>query len=79
MISAVTDSKQVEIIRFIVKNLDTNHILNYSYSEIMEQVDVSKPTVIKLFKQLGDQGILTKLQNKKYLFDESKLPRPEGT
>lgn len=31
MISAVTDSKQVEIIRFIVKNLDTNHILNYSY------------------------------------------------
>jgi hypothetical protein len=44
----------------------------------MEQVDVSKPTVIKLFKQLGDEGILTKLQNKKYLFDESKLPKPEG-
>lgn len=78
MISAVTDSKQVEIIRFIVKNLDNNNILNYSYSEIMEQVDVSKPTVIKLFKQLGDQGIFTKLQNKKYLFDESKLPKPEG-
>ena len=76
MISAVTDSKQVEIIRFIVKNLDHNNILNYSYSEIMEQVDVSKPTVIKLFKQLGDQGILVKLQNKKYLFDESKLPLP---
>lgn len=78
MISAVTDSKQVEIIRFIIKNLDINNILNYSYSEIMEQVDVSKPTVIKLFKQLGAQGILTKLQNKKYLFDESKLPLPEG-
>ena len=78
MISAVTDSKQVDIIRFIIKNLDNENILNYSYSEIMEQVDVSKPTVIKLFKQLGDQGILTKLQNKKYLFDESKLPKPEG-
>ena len=63
MISAVTDSKQVDIIRFIIKNLDNENILNYSYSEIMEQVDVSKPTVIKLFKQLGDQGILTKLQN----------------
>jgi len=78
MISVVTDSKQVEIIRFIIKNLDSDNILNYSYSEIMEQVDVSKPTVIKLFKQLGDEGILTKLQNKKYLFDESKLPKPEG-
>jgi len=77
-ISAVTDSKQVEIIRFIIKNLDNDNMLNYSYSEIMEQVDVSKPTVIKLFKQLGDQGILTKIQNKKYLFDETKLPLPEN-
>ena len=76
-ISAVTDSKQVEIIRFIIKNLDNENMLNYSYSEIMEQVDVSKPTVIKLFKQLGDQGILTKIQNKKYCFDETKLPLPE--
>ncbi len=76
-ISAVTDSKQVEIIRFIIKNLDGDNMLNYSYSEIMEQVNVSKPTVIKLFKQLGDQGILTKVQNKKYLFDETKLPLPE--
>ena len=77
-ISAVSDSKQVEIIRFIIKNLDNENMLNYSYSEIMEQVDVSKPTVIKLFKQLGDQGILTKIQNKKYLFDETKLPLPEN-
>ncbi|NCB53864.1 MAG: response regulator [Epsilonproteobacteria bacterium] len=76
-ISAVTDSKQVEIIRFIIKNLDNDNMLNYSYREIMEQVGVSKPTVIKLFKQLGDQGILTKIQNKKYLFDETKLPLPE--
>lgn len=76
-ISAVTDSKQVDIIRFIIKNLDADNILNYSYSEIMEQVDVSKPTVIKLFKQLSDQGILLKIQNKKYLFNEAKLPIPE--
>ncbi|AFL69497.1 response regulator transcription factor [Sulfurospirillum barnesii] len=75
-ISAVTDSKQVEIIRFIIKNLDHENMLNYSYSEIMEQVDVSKPTVIKLFKQLGDQGILTKIQNKKYHFNETNLPLP---
>lgn len=76
-ISAVTDGKQVDLIRFIIKNLDENNMLNYSYSEIMEKVDVSKPTVIKLFKQLGDQEILVKIQNGKYRFDESKLPMPE--
>ncbi|MDR0762682.1 MAG: response regulator [Campylobacteraceae bacterium] len=76
-ISAVTDSKQVEIIRFIIKNLDENSILNYSYSDIMERIDVSKPTVIKLFRQLADRGILVKIQNKKYRFYESRLPIPE--
>lgn len=76
-ISAVTDGKQVDLIRFIIKNLDSENMLNYSYSEIMERVDVSKPTVIKLFKSLSDQGILTKVQNGKYYFDESKLPMPE--
>ena len=76
-ISAVTDGKQVDLIRFIIKNLNDDHILNYSYTDIMEQVEVSKPTVIKLFKSLGDQGILTKIQNAKYQFDETKLPIPE--
>jgi DNA-binding NtrC family response regulator len=76
-ISAVTDSKQVEIIRFIVKNLDENGILNYSYSDIMDRIDVSKPTIIKLFRQLSDKGILIKIQNKKYRFYESRLPIPE--
>ena len=76
-ISAVTDGKQVDIIRFIIKNLDDENILKYSYTDIMEKVEVSKPTVIKLFKSLSDQGILTKIQNGKYLFDETKLPIPE--
>ncbi len=76
-ISAVTDGKQVDLIRFIIKNLDDENILNYSYTDIMEKVDVSKPTVIKLFKSLSDQGILTKVQNGKYRFFETKLPIPE--
>ncbi len=76
-ISAVTDGKQVDLIRFIIKNLDDDNILNFSYSEIMDRVVVSKPTVIKLFKSLSDQGILTKIQNGKYRFDETKLPIPE--
>jgi len=76
-ISAVTDGKQVDLIRFIIKNLDDENILNHSYTDIMERVDVSKPTVIKLFKSLSDQEILTKIQNGKYRFDATKLPMPE--
>jgi DNA-binding NtrC family response regulator len=76
-ISAVTDGKQVELIRFIIKNLDQDNILNYSYSDIMDQVDVSKPTVIKLFKQLSDQDILVKIQNGKYRFNEANLQVPK--
>jgi len=76
-ISAVTDGKQVDLIRFIIKNLDDQNMLNYSYTEIMERVDVSKPTVIKLFKSLSDQQILIKIQNGKYHFDAKKLPIPE--
>ena len=76
-ISAVTDGKQVELIRFIIKNLDDDNILNYSYTDIMERVDISKPTVIKVFKQLSDLQILIKIQNGKYRFDEARLPMPE--
>ena len=76
-ISAVTDGKQVDLIRFIIKNLDDDNLLNYSYGDIMERVKVSKPTIIKLFKSLIDQGILTKIQNAKYRFNESRLPIPE--
>jgi len=72
-ISAITDGKQVELVRFIINNLDDDNILNYSYSDIMEKVNVSKPTIIKLFKQLSDKGILVKIQNGKYRFDETKL------
>jgi response regulator RpfG family c-di-GMP phosphodiesterase len=75
-ISAISDGKQVEVIRFILKNLDENNMFNYSYGDIMNMIDVSKPTVIKLFKQLSDKGILTKIQNKKYFFNENRLPDP---
>ncbi|MDD3324847.1 MAG: response regulator [Sulfurospirillaceae bacterium] len=76
-ISAVTDSKQIELIRFIIKNLDDENMLNCSYSDIMARIDISKPTVIKVFKQLIDLEILTKIQNGKYLFNENRLPSPE--
>lgn len=72
-ISAVTDSKQVDIVKFIINNLDKDNLFTASYSEIMEEVSISKPTLIKLFKELSEKNILIKVQHKTYRFNESAL------
>jgi len=72
-ISTVTDSKQVEVVNFIFNNLNNENLLITSYSEIMEKISISKPTLIKLFKELSEKKILTKVQHKTYRFDENSL------
>lgn len=72
-ISAVTDSKQVEVVKFILDSLNENSELIASYSEIMEQVSISKPTLIKLFKELSEKKILVKTAHKTYKFNEKSL------
>jgi len=72
-ISAVTDSKQVEIIKYIISNLDSNNELVTSYSDIMDKISISKPTLIKLFKELAEKKILTKVAHKTYKFNEESL------
>lgn len=75
IIGAVTDSKQVDVIKYIINNLDNDNEINTSYSEIMEMINISKPTLIKLFKELSSKGILTKVQHKTYRFDEQSLKK----
>lgn len=72
-ISAITDSKQVEVIRCMLDHLNENNELVSSYSEIMEQVSISKPTLIKLFKELAEKKILVKIAHKTYKFNEKAL------
>ncbi len=72
-ISIICDSKQIEVIRFIVNNLNKENIFDYSYIDIMKKIDISKPTLVKIFKRLTDEGILVKLQRSRYLFNEDKL------
>ncbi len=74
-ISAITDSKQVEVINFIFDNLNKDNIFMGSYSDIMSEVNISKPTLIKLFKELSNKNILTKIQHKTYRFDEQTLDK----
>jgi len=72
-ISHITDSKQVEIIKLIINNLDNENIYEGSYSDIMNEVNISKPTLIKLFKELAAKNILVKIQHKTYRFNEKAL------
>ena len=72
-ISAITDGKQVAIIKYILNNLDNENLFTASYTDIMDSFSISKPTLIKLFKDLADKNILFKTQHKTYQFDEKSL------
>ncbi|MDY0320685.1 MAG: response regulator [Arcobacteraceae bacterium] len=73
MISIVTDNKQVDVIKHIMNNLDSNDCFTGSYSDIMGIINISKPTLIKLFKELTEREILVKVNYKTYKFNESAL------
>ena len=74
-ISAITDSKQVEVIRCILDNLNENNELVASYSDIMEKISISKPTLIKLIKKLSEKKILVKTAHKTYKFRQDSLEK----
>ena len=72
-LSMICDSKQMEVIRLIVDSLDEDYTFSLSYQDIMQRIDISKPTLIKLFKQLLDKEIIIKLPKRKYKFNIYKL------
>lgn len=65
-ISTFVGGKKIEIIRYLLKNIDEEFIFRGSYESIMEALDVSKPTVVKTFSQLMETGLITKVKNKIY-------------
>ncbi len=72
-LSVLVGGKKIEILKHIMNNLDEDHIFNGSYQDIMDNIDVSKPTVVGMFKQLIKAGILEKLKNKMYKFTNKRL------
>jgi len=72
-ISAITNTKQVEIINHIFNNLDENNQFYSSYADIMKKFSISKPTLIKLFRDLSQKNILKKVSLKTYIFNEFAL------
>ncbi len=70
-LTALVGGKKIEILKYIIDNLDEEKIFYGSYQDIMEALDVSKPTVVNMFKQLIGAGILEKIKNKVYKFKRS--------
>ena len=72
-LAALIGGKKIEILRYIINHLDEDDVFHGSYQEIMDAVGVSKPTVVHMFKQLINAGILEKMKNKMYKFTNGKL------
>ena len=49
-----------------MNSIDNEYNFSLSYPEIMEKINISKPTLIKLFKDLQDKNLITKLPKRKY-------------
>ena len=77
-LSILVGGKKIEILKYIINNLDKEHIFYGSYQEIMENIGVSKPTVVNMFKQLIQAGVLEKIKNKVYRFQNTKFIKDEG-
>ncbi|WP_456471273.1 response regulator [Caminibacter sp.] len=73
--SVICESKQLEVIKMIVKNMDDEYTFSLSYNDIMNEIDISKPTLIKLFKDLQDKEVLQKLPKRKYKINIDKLDK----
>jgi CheY-like chemotaxis protein len=72
-LSKLVGGKKIAILRYIVENCDSDNVFHGSYYDIMEALDVSKPTVVNMFKQMISAGILEKVKNKVYRFKKTEL------
>lgn len=65
--------KKIEILQYLINHLDSDNLFHGSYGDIMAAIDVSKPTVIKLFKDLIDAGAIERVKNGLYRFKSGAL------
>ena len=76
-LSILVGGKKIGILKYIINNLDKEHIFYGSYQDIMDNIGVSKPTVVNMFKQLIQAGVLEKIKNKVYRFKNTKFIKEE--
>lgn len=65
---------KIEIIKYLIEHSDVENIFYGSYEDIVQEVGVSKPTVVKTFRQLIDTGLLVRLKIKFISFNQTLHP-----
>ncbi len=65
-IKTFVKGKKLEIIQYIIEHSNEQYIFYGSYGLIAEHLQISKPTVVNLFTQLIDAGLVTRVRNKTY-------------
>lgn len=76
-LSILVGGKKIEILKYVIDNLDDEHVFYGSYQDIMDNINVSKPTVVNMFKQLIEAEILEKIKNKVYRLKNTKFIKEE--
>lgn len=74
-LSALVGGKKIEILKYIINNLDEENVFYGSYQDIMDNLNVSKPTVVNMFKNMIGSGVLEKIKNKIYRFKRTDFIR----
>ena len=77
-LSILIGGKKIEILKYIINNLDKEHVFYGSHQDIMDNIGVSKPTVVNMFKQLIQAGVLEKIKNKVYRLKNTKFIKEES-
>ena len=77
-LSILVGGKKIEILKYIINNLDKEHVFYGSHQDIMDNIGVSKPTVVNMFKQLIQAGVLEKIKNKVYRLKNTKFIKEES-
>jgi len=72
-LSALVGGKKMKVIQYVLDNLDERGFLNKSYQDIADDLSISKPTVVKVFKELIGLNILKKVKNRCYQFKKVEL------
>lgn len=66
ILSQLYGYKKIQIISYICENIDDDFFLKKTYKQIMEELQVSKPTLVSMFTQLKNAHILQKEKNGLY-------------
>lgn len=77
-LSALVGGKKIEILKYLMDNVDDEHVFYGSYQDIMDNINVSKPTVVNMFRQLIDAEILEKIKNKVYRLKNTNFIKMEN-